>query len=204
MFPNETCLAGLNLGSVDSQRSDGQVGWGLIGACHKDGRLRPPMHTRRSRGRPRRCAGTRPLRCSGRRGRPRQAGPPGGGPQGGGARVAWAECGQMRRVTRYVASLMLSVSRWCIHFPWGAGSCDVILRLQLAAGDGGEHRSVLAPASSKIRSKIKNGSSHKCVHDSAPAGRPRRGKRVRMRSCQLTSGEVVCRSVDGRLRGPRF
>ena len=48
------------------------------------------------------------------------------------------------------------------------------------------------------------GSSHKCVHDSAPAGRPRRGKRVRMRSCQLTSGEVVCRSVDGRLRGPRF
>ena len=25
------------------------------------------------------------------------------------------------------------------------------------------------------------GSSHKCVHDSAPAGRPRRGKRVRMR-----------------------
>ena len=30
------------------------------------------------------------------------------------------------------------------------------------------------------------------------------GKRVRMRSCQLTSGEVVCRSVDGRLRGPRF
>ena len=47
-------------------------------------------------------------------------------------------------------------------------------------------------------------SSHKCVHDSAPAGRPRRGKRVRMRSCQLTSGEVVCRSVDGRLRGPRF
>ena len=50
----------------------------------------------------------------------------------------------------------------------------------------------------------KEGSSHKCVHDSAPAGRPRRGKRVRMRSCQLTSGEVVCRSVDGRLRGPRF
>ena len=50
----------------------------------------------------------------------------------------------------------------------------------------------------------KSGSSHKCVHDSAPAGRPRRGKRVRMRSCQLTSGEVVCRSVDGRLRGPRF
>ena len=50
----------------------------------------------------------------------------------------------------------------------------------------------------------KYGSSHKCVHDSAPAGRPRRGKRVRMRSCQLTSGEVVCRSVDGRLRGPRF
>ena len=49
-----------------------------------------------------------------------------------------------------------------------------------------------------------SGSSHKCVHDSAPAGRPRRGKRVRMRSCQLTSGEVVCRSVDGRLRGPRF
>ena len=49
-----------------------------------------------------------------------------------------------------------------------------------------------------------NGSSHKCVHDSAPAGRPRRGKRVRMRSCQLTSGAVVCRSVDGRLRGPRF
>ena len=49
-----------------------------------------------------------------------------------------------------------------------------------------------------------DGSSHKCVHDSAPAGRPRRGKRVRMRSCQLTSGEVVCRSVDGRLRGPRF
>ena len=48
------------------------------------------------------------------------------------------------------------------------------------------------------------GSSHKCVHDSAPAGRPRRGKRVRMRSCQLTSGAVVCRSVDGRLRGPRF
>ena len=48
------------------------------------------------------------------------------------------------------------------------------------------------------------GSSHKCVHDSAPAGRPRRGKRVRMRSCQLTSGEVVCRSVDGRLRGPHF
>ena len=30
------------------------------------------------------------------------------------------------------------------------------------------------------------------------------GKRVRMRSCQLTSGAVVCRSVDGRLRGPRF
>ena len=51
---------------------------------------------------------------------------------------------------------------------------------------------------------ITDGSSHKCVHDSAPAGRPRRGKRVRMRSCQLTSGEVVCRSVDGRLRGPRF
>ena len=50
----------------------------------------------------------------------------------------------------------------------------------------------------------KLGSSHKCVHDSAPAGRPRRGKRVRMRSCQLTSGAVVCRSVDGRLRGPRF
>ena len=49
-----------------------------------------------------------------------------------------------------------------------------------------------------------SGSSHKCVHDSAPAGRPRRGKRVRMRSCQLTSGAVVCRSVDGRLRGPRF
>ena len=56
-----------------------------------------------------------------------------------------------------------------------------------------------------IDSHDKNyGSSHKCVHDSAPAGRPRRGKRVRMRSCQLTSGEVVCRSVDGRLRGPRF
>ena len=52
--------------------------------------------------------------------------------------------------------------------------------------------------------EILKGSSHKCVHDSAPAGRPRRGKRVRMRSCQLTSGEVVCRSVDGRLRGPRF
>ena len=51
---------------------------------------------------------------------------------------------------------------------------------------------------------IFSGSSHKCVHDSAPAGRPRRGKRVRMRSCQLTSGAVVCRSVDGRLRGPRF
>ena len=50
----------------------------------------------------------------------------------------------------------------------------------------------------------RDGSSHKCVHDSAPAGRPRRGKRVRMRSCQLTSGAVVCRSVDGRLRGPRF
>ena len=25
-----------------------------------------------------------------------------------------------------------------------------------------------------------------------------------MRSCQLTSGEVVCRSVDGRLRGPQL
>ena len=35
------------------------------------------------------------------------------------------------------------------------------------------------------------GSSHKCVHDSAPAGRPRRGKRLRVCSCQLTSGEVV-------------
>ena len=35
------------------------------------------------------------------------------------------------------------------------------------------------------------GSSHKCVHDSAPAGRPRRGKRLRICSCQLTSGEVV-------------
>ena len=45
------------------------------------------------------------------------------------------------------------------------------------------------------------GSSHKCVHDSAQAGRPRRGKRLRMCSCQLTSAEVVCRSVDGRLRG---
>ena len=56
-----------------------------------------------------------------------------------------------------------------------------------------------------IHESVSNdGSSHKCVHDSAPAGRPRRGKRVRMRSCQLTSGEVVCRSVDGRLRGPRF
>ena len=55
-----------------------------------------------------------------------------------------------------------------------------------------------------LRTALINGSSHKCVHDSAPAGRPRRGKRVRMRSCQLTSGEVVCRSVDGRLRGPRF
>ena len=48
------------------------------------------------------------------------------------------------------------------------------------------------------------GSSHKCVHDSAQAGRPRRGKRLRMCSCRLTSAEVVCRSVDGRLRGPRF
>ena len=37
----------------------------------------------------------------------------------------------------------------------------------------------------------KFGSSHKCVHDSAPAGRPRRGKRLRICSCQLTSGEVV-------------
>ena len=55
-----------------------------------------------------------------------------------------------------------------------------------------------------IEAACAGGSSHKCVHDSAPAGRPRRGKRVRMRSCQLTSGEVVCRSVDGRLRGPRF
>ena len=54
------------------------------------------------------------------------------------------------------------------------------------------------------RTDLFSGSSHKCVHDSAPAGRPRRGKRVRMRSCQLTSGEVVCRSVDGRLRGPHF
>ena len=25
-----------------------------------------------------------------------------------------------------------------------------------------------------------------------------------MCSCRLTSAEVVCRSVDGRLRGPRF
>ena len=56
----------------------------------------------------------------------------------------------------------------------------------------------------KINRAYLLGSSHKCVHDSAPAGRPRRGKRVRMRSCQLTSGAVVCRSVDGRLRGPRF
>ena len=56
----------------------------------------------------------------------------------------------------------------------------------------------------EYREAIFSGSSHKCVHDSAPAGRPRRGKRVRMRSCQLTSGAVVCRSVDGRLRGPSF
>ena len=61
----------------------------------------------------------------------------------------------------------------------------------------------LSSAAEVIATKL-YGSSHKCVHDSAPAGRPRRGKRVRMRSCQLTSGEVVCRSVDGRLRGPRF
>ena len=60
------------------------------------------------------------------------------------------------------------------------------------------------PEAFTAESANKIGSSHKCVHDSAPAGRPRRGKRVRMRSCQLTSGEVVCRSVDGRLRGPRF
>ena len=43
---------------------------------------------------------------------------------------------------------------------------------------------------------IPQGSSHKCVHDSAPGGRPRRGK------SQLTSCEVGCRSVEGRLRGP--
>ena len=62
----------------------------------------------------------------------------------------------------------------------------------------------IGPEGRRIRDAFIKGSSHKCVHDSAPAGRPRRGKRVRMRSCQLTSGEVVCRSVDGRLRGPRF
>ena len=68
------------------------------------------------------------------------------------------------------------------------------------------HRGVTTPFRQRSRGFIWffSGSSHKCVHDSAPAGRPRRGKRVRMRSCQLTSGEVVCRSVDGRLRGPRF
>ena len=37
-----------------------------------------------------------------------------------------------------------------------------------------------------------------------PAGQPRRGKRLRMCSCPRISGEVVYRSVDGRLRGPRF
>ena len=42
-----------------------------------------------------------------------------------------------------------------------------------------------------IRLQTNDGSSHKCVHDSAPAGRPRRGKRLRICSCQLTSGEVV-------------
>ena len=36
-----------------------------------------------------------------------------------------------------------------------------------------------------------------------PAGQPRRGKRLRMCSCPRISGEVVYRSVDGRLRGPR-
>ena len=37
-----------------------------------------------------------------------------------------------------------------------------------------------------------------------PAGQPRRGKRLRMCSCPRISGEVVYRSVDGRLHGPRF
>ena len=31
----------------------------------------------------------------------------------------------------------------------------------------------------------------------------RRGKTLRMCSCPVRSGAVVCRSIDGRLRGPR-
>ena len=115
--------------------------------------------------------------------------------------------------TKEIVDDASDVDRVVVMVTLGAVSCR---KPDAAAGDAvGRSRppgaveqpdlGFLWSASLRARWQGKNcGSSHKCVHDSAPAGRPRRGKRVRMRSCQLTSGEVVCRSVDGRLRGPRF
>ena len=61
----------------------------------------------------------------------------------------------------------------------------------------------------RVFHELPQGLSHQVPHTNVctiqpPAGQPRRGKRLRMCSCPRISGEVVYRSVDGRLRGPRF